>query len=79
MIAHFLFTMVWSVGATLDGQSRIKFDEFFRNLCEMEGSQATYPKYGVFHGHAYNLRKSIFLSGIAIVYIDYIYSSAMRF
>ena len=44
VIAHFLFTMVWSVGATLDGQSRIKFDEFFRNLCEMEGSQATYPK-----------------------------------
>ncbi|XP_067934548.1 dynein axonemal heavy chain 3-like [Watersipora subatra] len=44
VIAYFLFSLVWSVGATLDGPSRIKFDEFFRNLCEMEGSQASHPR-----------------------------------
>jgi len=45
VIAQFIFSLVWSVGATLAGPSRIKFDEFFRNLCEMEGSQASHPRY----------------------------------
>ena len=44
VIAYFLFSLVWSVGATLDGPSRIKFDEFFRNLCEMESAQASHPR-----------------------------------
>ena len=44
MIAYFLFSTVWSVGATLDGPSRIKFDEFFRTLCEMEGGNALHPR-----------------------------------
>ena len=44
LIAHFIFSLVWSVGAVLDGQSRLKFDEFFRTLCEMEGSKAKYPR-----------------------------------
>eukprot|EP00798_Chlamydomonas_sp_ICE-L_P012761 gene12761-16012_t len=29
----FLFAMIWSVGATTDGEGRTKFDEFFRNMC----------------------------------------------
>ena len=45
IIAHFFFAIVWSVGATLDGRSRLKFDEFFKSLCDMEGSNAKYPKY----------------------------------
>ncbi len=45
MVAHFLFSMIWSVGAVLDGQSRLKFDEFFKSLCEMEGTKAKYPRY----------------------------------
>ena len=38
IIAHFLFSLVWSVGGTLDGPSRLKFDEFFRALCEESGT-----------------------------------------
>ena len=44
LIAHFFFAIVWSVGATLDTSSRLKFDEFFRGLCDMEGAKAKYPK-----------------------------------
>ena len=44
IIAHFFFAIVWSVGATLDGSSRLKFDEFFKSLCDMEGNNAKYPK-----------------------------------
>ncbi|XP_076448252.1 dynein axonemal heavy chain 3-like [Babylonia areolata] len=44
LIAHFFFAIVWSVGATLDARSRIKFDEFFKSLCEMEGNNAKYPR-----------------------------------
>ncbi len=42
-VAHFLFSVVWSIGATLDGPSRLKFDEFFRTLCEMDHS-GKYPR-----------------------------------
>ena len=45
MVAHFLFSLVWSVGAVLDGQSRIKFDEFFRDLCDSEGTKSKHPRY----------------------------------
>ncbi|XP_023932407.1 dynein heavy chain 3, axonemal [Lingula anatina] len=44
LFCHFLFSIVWSVGANLDGPSRLKFDEFFRELCEMEGGNAKYPR-----------------------------------
>lgn len=44
MIAHFMFSLVWSVAAVLDGPSRLKFDEFFRGLCEMEGTKAKFPR-----------------------------------
>ena len=44
LVAHFLFSIVWSVGAVLDGPSRLKFDDFFKGLCEMEGANAKYPK-----------------------------------
>ena len=44
LICYFLFSIVWSVGATLDENSRIKFDEFFRSLCEMDGAKDKHPK-----------------------------------
>ena len=44
IVAHFLFSIVWSVGATLDGISCLKFDEFFRALCEMESASSKYPR-----------------------------------
>lgn len=45
VVAYFMFATVWSIGATLDNPSRVRFDEFFRGLCEMEGSQASFPRY----------------------------------
>lgn len=45
IVAYFFFSVVWSVGATLDANSRVKFDEFFRALCDMEGVKDKYPKY----------------------------------
>lgn len=30
--ALFLFAVVWSLGGTINGNSRIKFDTFYRNL-----------------------------------------------
>ena len=44
LLAHFLFSVVWSIGGTLDGPSRLKFDEFFRGVCDGEGSHAKYPR-----------------------------------
>ncbi|XP_065937642.1 dynein axonemal heavy chain 3 isoform X7 [Magallana gigas] len=46
LIAYFFFSMVWSVGATLDANSRAKFDEFFKGLCDMDGTTAKYPRAG---------------------------------
>ncbi|XP_059151038.1 dynein axonemal heavy chain 3-like [Physella acuta] len=43
-VAYFMFSVVWAVGATLDNNSRIMFDQFFRELCDMEGSKDQYPK-----------------------------------
>ncbi len=40
MVTHFFFSLVWTVGATLDSASRLKFDEYFRALCDGEGSYA---------------------------------------
>ncbi|XP_052779096.1 dynein axonemal heavy chain 3-like isoform X2 [Mya arenaria] len=44
IISYFLFCIVWSVGATLDENSRIKFDAYFRSLCEMESVKDKHPK-----------------------------------
>ena len=44
IVAHFLFSLVWSVGGTLDAPSRLKFDEFFRSLCEMD-QNGKYPRF----------------------------------
>lgn len=47
LVANFFFCIVWSIGADLDGDSRIKFDEFFRSLCDENNSK--YPKYEKFN------------------------------
>ena len=38
----FLFSLIWSLGATLDGDSRKKFDAYFRNI--VGGTDADHPK-----------------------------------
>ncbi|XP_069141245.1 dynein axonemal heavy chain 3-like isoform X4 [Argopecten irradians] len=48
LISYFFFSVVWSIGGALDANSRIKFDEFFRTLCDAEagGTVSKYPKLG---------------------------------
>ncbi|XP_071815449.1 dynein axonemal heavy chain 3-like isoform X3 [Apostichopus japonicus] len=36
LICNFLFAMVWSVGATVEGSFRDNFSEFFKQLCDMD-------------------------------------------
>ncbi|XP_033642613.1 dynein heavy chain 3, axonemal-like [Asterias rubens] len=36
LVSHFLFSLVWSVGATVDYSSRENFSEFFKQLCDMD-------------------------------------------
>lgn len=38
----FLFSMIWTVGGTMDGDSRKKFDAYFRNI--VNGTDANHPK-----------------------------------
>ncbi|XP_070580768.1 dynein axonemal heavy chain 3-like [Ptychodera flava] len=38
----FLFSLVWTIGGTLDGNSRVKFDQFFRTL--ISGTLQEHPK-----------------------------------
>ena len=40
--SDFLFSIVWSVGATLDGNGRIAFDKFLRNL--ISGMNDAFPR-----------------------------------
>ena len=42
LFCYFVFCHIWSVGGTLDGPSRVKFDEFFREL--IEGRVSEFPK-----------------------------------
>ncbi|KAJ3092439.1 Dynein heavy chain 3, axonemal [Quaeritorhiza haematococci] len=41
MTSFFLFSAVWALGGTIDGDSRKKFDSFFRNL--VDGQNNAYP------------------------------------
>ncbi|KAJ8047551.1 Dynein heavy chain 3, axonemal [Holothuria leucospilota] len=43
LIANFLFSLVWSVGATVDGDFRDNFSEFFKQLCDMDQA-GKYPR-----------------------------------
>ncbi|XP_022099330.1 dynein heavy chain 3, axonemal-like isoform X3 [Acanthaster planci] len=38
LVCHFLFSLVWSVGATVDHSSRENFSEFFKQLCDMDST-----------------------------------------
>lgn len=38
----FIFALVWSLGALVDGNGRVKFDEFYRQL--ITGHDQSHPK-----------------------------------
>lgn len=38
----FLFSLIWSVGGTMNGDSRIKFDHFFRTI--ITGTDTEHPR-----------------------------------
>ncbi|XP_064633532.1 dynein axonemal heavy chain 3-like isoform X2 [Lineus longissimus] len=44
LICHFFFSIVWSIGGTLEGLSRVKFDEFLRNVLDSESGKVQRPK-----------------------------------
>ncbi|XP_033114673.1 dynein heavy chain 3, axonemal-like isoform X5 [Anneissia japonica] len=43
VVCYFLFSLVWSVGAVVDGSSRDNFSEFFKQLCDMD-TTGKYPR-----------------------------------
>jgi dynein heavy chain len=42
MQGMFLFSLIWTVGGTMDGDSRKKFDAYFRNI--VSGTDPNHPK-----------------------------------
>ena len=40
----FLFSLVWTVGGTIDGNSRVKFDAYFRTLISGTDNENPKPK-----------------------------------
>lgn len=44
LIGQFLFSLIWSVGGALNENSRIRFDKFFRDLCQLEGAKTAHVK-----------------------------------
>nr|XP_026694595.1 dynein heavy chain 3, axonemal isoform X2 [Ciona intestinalis] len=44
VIAHFLFAIVWSISACVDGNSRERFSDFFRELLDTDGSKSGHPR-----------------------------------
>ena len=57
--AYFLFSLVWSFGATIEGSSRIKFDEFFRSLCEMDAPNSKYPRFEIGYLWAFSIEPAL--------------------
>lgn len=48
LIVYFFFFMVWSVGVIFDVNFRVKFDEFFKGLCDMDGITVKYLRLVLF-------------------------------
>lgn len=48
LIVYFFFFMVWFVGVTFDVNFRVKFDEFFKGLCDMDGIIVKYLRLVLF-------------------------------
>ncbi|XP_077987554.1 dynein axonemal heavy chain 3-like isoform X2 [Glandiceps talaboti] len=45
LVCQFLFSLVWSAGGNIDTQSKEKFNDFFRQICDSEtGPTAKFPR-----------------------------------
>ncbi|XP_076804480.1 dynein axonemal heavy chain 3-like isoform X3 [Clavelina lepadiformis] len=44
LVAHFLFAIVWSIGACLEENSRERFNDFFRELLDSDGGKMGFPR-----------------------------------
>ena len=47
----FLFSLVWSIGASCDGNSRNKFDSFLREKIKSEGVVMPFPESGLVYDY----------------------------
>jgi len=53
----FLFALVWSIGASVDGEGRKKFDRFLREVCKEVNFYklaAQFPKKGLVHDYVFS-------------------------
>jgi len=55
MEPYFLFSLVWSIGCTTDGEGRNKFDKFFRNLLKEKKSKYQFPDYGTIYDYEFRV------------------------
>ncbi|KAJ1562895.1 Dynein heavy chain 7, axonemal, partial [Nowakowskiella sp. JEL0078] len=65
----FLFSSVWSLGGTIDGESRKKFDNFFRLLTDGQLNDYSIPK---------TLKFEKMIPGAATIY-DYVFEKERKF
>jgi dynein heavy chain len=47
----FLFSLVWSVGASCDNNGRVKFSEWVRKVIAKENLKAPFPKEGLVYDY----------------------------
>ena len=69
----FLFSLIWSVGGTMNGDSRIKFDHFFRTI--ITGTDTEHPRPKSFKlGKVYTIHVYMCMSYCACSMFDFLYS-----
>eukprot|EP00163_Fabomonas_tropica_P009440 TRINITY_DN1923_c0_g2_i1.p1 TRINITY_DN1923_c0_g2~~TRINITY_DN1923_c0_g2_i1.p1 ORF type:complete len:2559 (-),score=897.69 TRINITY_DN1923_c0_g2_i1:297-7319(-) len=53
----FLFSLVWSVGATCDSEGQVKFDKFLREEIARHGCATEFPEQGTVYDYLYDQEK----------------------
>ena len=70
----FLFSLIWSVGGTMNGDSRIKFDHFFRTI--ITGTDTEHPRPKSFKlGKVYTIHVYIYMNELLCMFnVLFLYS-----
>lgn len=68
----FLFSLIWSVGGTMNGDSRIKFDHFFRTI--ITGTDTEHPRPKSFKlGKVYTIHVYMYMNELLYMFNVYIF------